>query len=229
MNNLINKALISEIALRLADIQYKDFHKNIYEQALLRADREVAKKYQVINKIYQSEIETETEVILNLPNFKAEYFVSCEEQTLRKVTHKIENLMENCYYLEMLDGSLRFAYKKTNLFATTEEEFNELQDVLLTTTNETESTSTNKITILYTIIPDKELYTTNDYIISDIYDEERIIFSMRYLCQIGIATYNGDKKQKYFDILKMISDNNDFDKKLVKDNAWITIKPFTYL
>ena len=117
MNNLINKALISEIALRLADIQYKDFHKNIYEQALLRADREVAKKYQVINKIYQSEIEAETEVILNLPNFKAEYFVSCEEQTLRKVTHKIENLMENCYYLEMLDGSLRFAYKKTNLFA----------------------------------------------------------------------------------------------------------------
>ena len=167
MNNVTNKTLISEIALRVADIQYKDFHYNIYEQSLLRADREIAKKYQIITKFYQADIPTETETILNLPNFKAEYLVTCGEQTLRKVSHKIENLMENCYYLEVLEGQLRFAYKKTNLVATTEAEFNELQDALLTLATPTSTVENNTITILYTVIPDKESYGTNDYIIDN--------------------------------------------------------------
>ena len=222
MNSVINKALISEVALRVADTNYKDFHYNVYEQSLLRADREIAKKYQILTKYYQADLPTETETILNLPNFKAEYLVTCGEQTLRKVTHKIENLMENCYYLEVIEGSLRFAYKKTNLFTSTEAEFNELQDALLTLANPTTTTENNSITILYTVIPDKESYATNDYIIDNIYDEERILHAMRYICHLGIATYAGDKKQKYFDLLRLIATNNDYDKRVIKDNAWVS-------
>jgi hypothetical protein len=64
--------------------QYKDFNYNIYEQALLRADREVAKKYQVITKYYQDTIAEKTETTLVLPNFKAEYLVTCGEQNIKK-------------------------------------------------------------------------------------------------------------------------------------------------
>lgn len=229
MNNVTNKTLISEIALRVADIQYKDFHYNIYEQSLLRADREIAKKYQILTKYYQESIPAETEVVLSLPNFKAEYLVTCGEQTLRKVTHKIENLMENCYYLEVLEGQLKFAYKKTNLFATAEAEFNELQDALLTLATPTSTVDNNVITILYTIIPDKETYVTNDYVIDNIYDEERILHAVRYICHLGIATFAGDKKQKYADVLRLIATNNDYDKRVIKDNAWITMRPLNYI
>jgi len=231
VNSVTNKTLISEIALRCADIQYKDFNYNIYEQALLRADREVAKKYQVITKYYQKDIAEETETILNLPNFKAEYLVTCGEQTLRKVTHKIENLMENCYYLERLEDELKFAYKKTNLFNNLEleENFNELQDALLTTVNTTDTPSTNVITILYTVIPDKESYATNDYILDNIYDEERISFALKYIANLGIITFAGDKKQKYMDLLKLVSTLNDYDKRVIKDNAWVVMRPFNYI
>ncbi len=229
MNNEVNKALISEIALRCADVQYKDFDYNIYEQALLRADREVAKKYQVLTKYYQEDIAEETETILNLPNFKAEYLVTCGEQTLRKVTHKIENLMENCYYLEVMDGELKFAYKLTNLIHNSEEEFNELNDVLLNTVSPTQTTSNNEITILYTIIPDLEAYNGEDYLIDNKYDEERINFALVYLAKIGIIKFIGDKKQKYSDLLKLVMRSDDYDKRVIKDNTWVSIRPFNYI
>ena len=228
MNREVSRPLISEIALRCADIQFKDFDYNIYEQALLRADREVAKKYQIIQKVYSESIQTETETELNLPNFKAEYLVTAGDLTLRKVTHKIETSMENCYFLEEVDGKLVFAYKLTNIIYNTEEAFNELQDALLSEI-QTDSGTSNQITILYTTIPNAEAYNTDDYVINEIYDEERISSAVIYLAKLGIVKFSGDKKVKYSDLLKLTFTNDDYDKRKIKDNAWISIRPFNYI
>lgn len=215
MNKNQNNELISEIALRLADVQYKDFEYNVYEQALLRADRMIAKKYQVITKMYSAVLEEQKEVILNLDNFKAEYLVAVDDKPLVKVTHRIEDLMEYCYYLEVLDDKLRFAYKLSNTIDLADES--------------TTSDSKHDVVILYTVIPDSEDYTDNNYVIDNKYDEERILHAMEYLAKIGVAKFSGDKKAKYIDILKMVTRNDDYDKRVIKDNAWISVRPFHYI
>jgi len=215
VNKNQNNELISEIALRLADVQYKDFEYNVYEQALLRADRMIAKKYQVITKMYSAVLEEQKEVILNLDNFKAEYLVAVDDKPLVKVTHRIEDLMEYCYYLEVLDDKLRFAYKLSNTIDLADES--------------TTSDSKHDVVILYTVIPDSEDYTDNNYVIDNKYDEERILHAMEYLAKIGVAKFSGDKKAKYIDILKMVTRNDDYDKRVIKDNAWISVRPFHYI
>jgi hypothetical protein len=52
---------------------------------------------------------------------------------------------------------------------------------------------------------------------------------LKYIANLGIITFAGDKKQKYMDLLKLVSTPNDYDKRVIKDNAWIVMRPFNYI
>lgn len=231
MNKLANKQLISEIALRCADTKYTDFDYNIYERALLRADREIAKKYQILNKVYQANINSNEETTLSIDNFRAEYLVACGENQLRKVTHKIEPLMGFCYYLELVDGKLKFAYKLGDIYNDLEQRFNNLNDSFSASCASAAviDNTPHDIIILYTVIPNADAYTDSNYLIPEIYDEERIEKGINYIAKLGVAKFTGDIKVKYAELFKMTNSNSDYDKNIVKDNAWVTLKTFDYL
>ena len=46
---MIDTKLIAEVALRCGDSQFEEFEKTIYERALYRANREVAKHYEILD------------------------------------------------------------------------------------------------------------------------------------------------------------------------------------
>ena len=53
----MDNSLMGEIALRCNDINFKDFGKSTYERCFLRASRKVARRYELIQRIYEFDSE----------------------------------------------------------------------------------------------------------------------------------------------------------------------------
>ena len=50
---MTEKQLLSEIALRCGDDEFKDFEKQIYQRAIYRCNRDIAKQYGILQKTLQ--------------------------------------------------------------------------------------------------------------------------------------------------------------------------------
>lgn len=240
--------LLSEVALRCGDPEFKDFEKQIYQRGAYRSNREIAKFYGILQKTFAFTLSDmvdsiDGDIILDLPDMKAEYLVSVNGNELVKVSNKLETQMRYVYYLEFREGTWYFNYTLgdnglvsgiditgqdiTETMSQSLFERIEASDV-----QQTIKAFSDQITICYTIIPDLDS-DVGEYDIPSKFEEEQINRAVNYMSKLGMAKYpnieTSEKGQKYYNLIKMYKTDkrSDLDANLAKDREFIKMKPWS--
>jgi len=206
--------LMNEIALRAGDSNFDDLQKNYYKKALLIAKRKVAKRYNLIQRLYTTEINivgeeeitspNETEdVKLPMPNFVSEYQVLINDEPYTKADRlTIESEKE--YVLERNHNQILFNY-----WVRSE------KDV---------------VKIYFTSDINKEDFEleTEAPIIPSQYNEEVMSLALVEIAKFGIIKYSGsDKEARYVNLVKLYGmDEVSLDKELIKNDKWAQIEVY---
>src|SRR5690606_38012655 len=189
--------LIAEIALECADPHFEDFGQEIYLEKLKRANRIIAKKYNINSKIYQFHLRDYTsnldeDIELELEDFKAEFLVNVNGVDLKKVNDQlIPDRNQFCYYLELINYKWVFNYvlngwTDPNLDISAYD-ISEAMSIGVTEKVIPESKTGKKeddeITILYTAIPNMDSDAA-DFTIPDNYQEEQIRYTLEAIARL---------------------------------------------
>lgn len=227
--NISNNEAISEVALKCGDIYFKDFPKNIYSQAVYRAERDIAKEYGILEREWSytntdgpdNTGVTYAHIVIVPLNFNGAWRVV-------KTADNVETEYERKQYDEVIENDST----SNNYYAII---YNANQYVLYYTN----AAAKDVISIWYTSSIAGEVdYETFDQegntnaipVLPNQYFEEVIRRSVRYIAQLGIAQFDDKKGKKYARILRMYTkrDDNNREYNLEKDRPWILIKPFIY-
>lgn len=239
--------LLSEVALRCGDPEFKDFEKQIYERAIYRSNREIAKFYGILQKTFSFTLQDQItaiddDIILDLPDMKAEFLVSVNGNELVKVPNKLETDMRYCYYLEFREGTWYFNYTLgdnglvSGIDITGQDITETMSQSLFERIESSDVQSTIKafsdqITICYTIIPDLDS-EVGEYDIPTKFEEEQINRSVNYMAKLGITKYpveTTEKGQKYLRLIQMYKSEkrSDIDANIAKDRPFIKMTPWS--
>lgn len=221
--NVSNDEAISEVALKCGDPFFKDFPRNIYSQAVYRAQRKIAKDYNILDRIwtYTNSLGTSpVQVIpLNVNGIWKIDITVVDGNPIEYTNSKLENVLES-------DATDDYLYHIL---------YNANSNMLYYTNPAVEDT----ITVYYTsLIAGEEDYQPYDSegnaiavpVLPNKYLEEVIRHSVRYIAQLGIATFEEDKAKKYVRVLQLYTRRTDevTETNLEKSRPWIEIKPFQY-
>lgn len=241
------KQLLGEVSLRCGDPEFKDFEKQIYERAIYRSNREIAKFYGILQKSFQFTLrdmsaDLDADIILDLPDMKAEYLVSVNGNELVKVANKLEAQYRYAYYLEFREGVWYFNYTLgdnglvSGIDITGQDITETMSQSLFERIESSDVNSTIKafedvITICYTAIPDMD-NPVSEYDIPTKFEEEQIDRAVNYMAKLGITKYPNEtteKNQKYYRLYQMYKSEkkSDIDKNLAKDREFIKITPWS--
>ena len=199
-----DKDLISEISLKCGDEDFKDFDKNIYAQAVFRGQREIAKRYKILQKkieftIYDEDIHN-GQVKLPTPNFQGSEKLTINGEAYEK-SRDIDDTIKQYRIETDLDGVWWIEY--------------------------TNPQDGDVIWMLYTSIGFDASEVDGTPVLPRKFYEETIKESILYLAQIGIAKFRDEKLEKYTRLFQLYGDKDtDFD--LEADRGWVQIKPFQY-
>lgn len=239
--------LLGEVSLRCGDPEFKDFEKQIYERAIYRSNREIAKFYGILQKTYSFTLQDQItaiddNIILDLPDMKAEFLVSVNGNELVKVPNKIETDMRYVYYLEFREGTWYFNYTLgdnglvSGIDITGQDITETMSQSLFERIESSDVQSTIKalsdqITICYTIIPDLDS-DLGEYDIPTKFEEEQINRAVNYMAKLGVTKYpveTSEKGQKYLRIMQMYKSEkrSDLDANIAKDRPFIKITPWS--
>jgi len=235
----MDKRLISEIALRCNDTGFKDFQRNVYERAFLRASRAVAKRYKLIQRelnfkveipVKEGEDETTVleekcliDVIISVPSFTSEYKVVINNIEYTKVRDiKIQPVHENIknavydynYDTEKIGNSYEYVlYRDQNKIYF----------------NYSPRSLSDSIHLRYTSDINIEDYDIEELepVIPSQYEEELIKLTLTEIAKLGIVKFNESAEGgKYTNVLRLYSiDERVLENNLIKDTPWIKIKP----
>lgn len=245
---MTEKQLLSEIALRCGDSEFKDFEKQIYQRAIYRCNREIAKFYGIFQKTLQFTLsdmvnDAQEEIALNMTDFKSEFLVDVNGIELVKVANRILPEHKGVYYMEFREGTWYFNYTMgvdTSLIGVDisgQDITTTMSQSLFERIEEGLETQLNKnmddvITICYNIIPDLES-DVGEYDIPTKFEEEQIEKAMYYMGKLGIVKYpsQGEKNAKYQNILAMYRSEkrSEYDKNIAKDSEWVKIQPWSVI
>ena len=240
--------ILSEVALRCGDPEFKDFEKQIYQRASYRSNREIAKFYGILRKTLSFTLSEMTsdldgDIILDLPDLKSEYLVSINGQQLVKVANQIEPAFRWVYYLEFKEGTWYFNYtlgmeapisginiSGQDITETMSQSLFERIDAGVEGLSTLKSMD-DEIVICYTIIPDMDS-ELGEFDIPSKLEEEQIDRAVHYMAKLGMVKYpveTSEKGQKYYRLLQLYRSEkkSDYDPRLVDDAEFIKIKPWS--
>jgi len=244
---MTDKQLKSEISLRCGDPDFKDFEPQIYDRAIYRCNREIAKFYGIFQKIFQFTLremvgDTEEEIILSMSDFKSEFLVDVNGIELVKIADRILSGHRGVYYMEFRDGKRYFNYtmgvgSPTTGINVTGQDITETMSQSLferidagTYDTQLSKSMDDEITICYNIIPDLDS-ELGEYDIPTKFEEEQIEKAMYYMGKLGLVKYPGqnEKNLKYQHIIQMYKSEkrSDYDKNIAKDSEWVKIQPWS--
>lgn len=220
--NINNDEVISEVALKCGDPFFRDFPKNIYSQAVYRAERSIAKDYGILERLweYTNDIGTSPIVMPKL-NFNGAWrvVINNEEYTQKQIDDVLDNndspTASTNYFYAMIYNANQWEMYYT---------FPALND---------------EISIYYTSgIAGEEDYEPLDSdgnansipLLPNKYFEEIIRRSVRYVAQLGIAAFDHLRGQKYEKLFQIYTRQGDEQQEagLNKSRPFIEIKPFQY-
>lgn len=202
----INPSIISEVAERVYDPSFRELSKALYEQALFRANRIIAKKYSVMQAIKRlddtpAEEDLTYDITLDIPGFRGEYLVVINGKRYDKTSDNEIRENSHTYHMYENQEGLKFNYSPRK------------------------AGEKNEIQIYYTIIPDLASYEVIDPVIPTRYREEQIEYMIQDLCRMAIPRATGQAKEKYTDLLKLYSKSeNEVDPRLTQNSSWVEIK-----
>jgi len=238
--------IIDEIALRCGDSNYKDFESALYSQAYYRANREVAKTYQMLKKtisfILSDRVDNVTDdIIFDIPDFNSEILVKVNNFPLKKTANHFEGTDRFVYYLEPFEGQWTFNYIlgnfTSNLGNPQNIDITELMSVGITERTDEQiqqeaayKGTEDNIVIMYNVIPDHYTDLEGEFVIPARYEEELINEGTTYIAKIGVAKFasSEEKQDKYKTILRMYRTRSDKDKRLLTDKPFIKMKVWKY-
>lgn len=204
---LIKPALISEIALRCGDTEYRDFQKEVYERGILFANRKIAKKYDLLKRYMGFKTYGTEEQKLTIPSFTGEYKVLVNGYQYDRVNKGELNTNNKEYYLYY--DSHSYLYKHTN------------------------AEDGDNVVIYYTAdvkIEDYDLEETAPIIPSK-YEDEQIAIAVSYMIRLAKAKFIGQKLAKYERLRTEYGRNREkeYDSQLAPTTKWAQIKPYKYI
>ena len=228
--NISWKEALSETALKCGDPFFRDFSKNIYSQAVFRAERGIAKRYSILDRMITiTNTDGVAELAITPLNFNGEWRVEVfrtgednligdfreysrtDDVTLGNETMSIA-VPKQRYSLKYMANQYLFNYS-----------WPQKNDV---------------INIYYTSsIANEEDYTTFDDqgnpnlipILPNKYYEETVRRAVIYIAELGIAGFQGEKLKRFMNILKRYTRPEDTspERGLEKDRPWIVMKSFS--
>lgn len=234
--------LLSEVCQRCDDIGWKDFDKGKYLNAIYRANRLVARKYHLFQKLYQGTLNKVTsnfsaDILLDIPDMKEPILVSVNDINLRKKDHQIiDNKDMYCYYMfRQPDGTYLFNYAmgmalENEILLTNADISASLNQGIVDRADDTNGwgkSATDEIVILYESIPERDFDDT-EYVIPPNYEEEQIEYAILHIAKLGIAKFQEKKLEKYARLYKLYRKDSDFDKEVVESKEPIRIQLFQY-
>lgn len=223
---LSNDETISEVSLKCGDAFFKDFPRNIYSQAVYRAERSIAKEFGIMDRVWTYTNTDGTSPITIAPlNFRGAWRVTItpadgtEKEYEEKTTDDV---------LDNGDSSTSTANYFYNII------YNANQYELFYTW----PAEDDALTMYYTSsIAGEEDYEYFDSegnanaipVLPNTYFEETVRRGVRYMAQLGIASYSGEKAERFSRILRMytMGRDNAMDHTLERDRPWVTIKAFS--
>ena len=206
--------LISEKALRADDSNFNDLTKNHYKKALLKAQRKVAKRYNLVQRLYTAGIKSiygkdydspnDTEDIkLPMTNFISEYEVTINERAYKKVD-RLTAQSEREYVLERNHNEILFNYWIRS--------------------------KNDSLKIYFTSDINEEDFDveTEAPIIPSQYNEELMALALADIAKYGIIKYSGsDKESKFVNLSRMYGFNEkNLDKELLKNDTWVNMEVY---
>lgn len=241
-----HQEIISEIAERCGDIEFRDFDFQTYYKAFGRANRDIAKKYQILEKVITFTAgsvsnDQSADILLDIDDFKSEIYVNVNGFDLVKVNNKFQPNYKYCYYLDRVDNKWYFNYilesgiivgeNVTNYDITeymSKDMFQRFDDGDISYT--AQRVATDEITIIYNCLPQVGSFLKSDFVIPQEYEEEQIRGTIIELAKIGIAKFIGseEKSSKYEKLFRLYSRASEKDKFLGKNNSFIKIETFKF-
>lgn len=190
--------LIDEVALRCNDSQFEDFKKTIYSRVLLRTTREIAKKYEILERVIvltNKNTSENTPIYLTIPSFNTEYKVYVNNTLFLKS----DTLTDNTYTLSFINNKLTFNYSP--------------------------KTGDDKILFYYLADINESDYDLEETVpvIPTKYEEVLIEACCIEIAKLGIPKFGeSEKGKKYYQIINLY--NKDIDFSLLNKKAWVGIK-----
>ena len=221
ITGILSNDLLSEVALRCGDPLFKDFKKNIYNQAVYRANRIISRKYQLLERRWLHTVTTDeavdaTEIVIPQLNFDAEYkFIVTPTDGSAVDFNKVNNelsgdINDYQYYIRYYVNQYVLNYQPK-----VEGDIINLYYIAgISGVEDYEELDAEGNTNIIPVLPQK-------------YDEEVIRQSVIYMAHIGIASFDAEKSVKYKTLLQ-INSKQDFDPTLAKNSQWVTVKPYKW-
>lgn len=180
--NRVNHQFRFLVASRCEDQFMKDFQESEYNEACYYADRQVARKYNILYREFNKVLEQDeaNPIILIIPAFSAEYLVYVNGKELIKANPGKED--SESYSLHNSLDKLLFQYEGKK--------------------------KDDQITIIYLANPSLEDYNDQDLVpvIPKKYEEEQLKYAIQFIAQKGIVKFKEDKEQKYRKLLQLFGD-----------------------
>lgn len=234
--------LLSEVCQRCDDTGFKDFDKGRYMNALYRANRLVARKYHLFQKLYTGTLNKMTsnfsaDILLDIPDMKEPILVSVNNINMRKKDYQIiDNKDMYCYYMfRQPDGTYLFNYAmgmalENDILTTNVDISASANQGIVDRADDTDSwgkSATDEIVILYEALPERDFDDT-EYVIPTNYEEEQVEYAIVHMAKLGIAKFQEQKLDKYTRLLKLYKKSSDFDKEVVEATEPTRIQIFQY-
>jgi hypothetical protein len=198
-----DKETIAQIALMCGDSNYTDFTEGIYAQACFRAQRDVAKTYDILKRTIELISNNDLLEEILIRDLKVEYEVKVNGEIFLKKTSFDPD--EDTYKYELIYDPV-----------------NRLYSIIYTGKKDGDV-----ISISYTSIGLTSEESDGIPVIPEQYEEELLEAATLYMAKLGIAKFIDEKKAKYQDLYR-IYNRRQYDSRIAKDNSWIEVKPFRY-
>jgi hypothetical protein len=220
--NISNDEAIAEVALKCGDPFFKDFPRNIYSQAVYRAERGIAKKYGIMDRTWTYTNTDGTSPVVIVPlSFNGAYRVTItpvdgdeKVYTERQLEEVLDNgdsstASSNFYYSIMFNANQRELYY-TWPVADDTVTIHFTSSIAGATDYEGFDEEGNEQAI--PVLPNK-------------YYEETLRQAVRYIAKLALAKFDGQKAERAMRVLRAYTRRTDEveETNLNKSRPWISI------
>ena len=230
--NTSTDKFIDEIALKVGDELFKDFPRKVYNQAVFRAQRELARKYGIVERKWthtttETEAERTNSIDLNELSYNADIYLDVNEVRYSKVNELSQPEIVN--QTEPVTSIERDRFEEANL-----REYVIRYDGDRYTLDYTNKEEGDELVLIYkadvTSESDYDLSGDNfQAILPNKFDEEIIRMGILYIAKVGIARFRAEKSDKYTKAYRLHSRPSRGTKtELEKDRQFISIEPFKF-
>lgn len=238
---LLSQKTISDIASRLNDSEFKDFGISDYYDEFKKANRQLARKYQIFTKVYSFNVsdltdDLSSDIILDIPDFRTENAVYVNGYQLHKVSSDIKALFEYVYYLEFIDEEYHFNYVLSKGLLLDEPGYDITENMSKAMEEKTREMFNKKnkddqVVIIYDALPDGDDFLRSYYEIPQTYYDELVGLGLYYMAERGMIKYaNTEKFNKYKTVYQLYQQTaKEKDKYPSKNKEFILIQPFSII